>query len=199
MGLDAATASGGAGGRSRPAASRPASRPSSRPAAEAIAEITLDEAFQGTTRLIDIDGKRLEVTIPKGANTGTRVRLSGKAPGGGDVHVVINQLPDPIFARKGADLERELPLTLGEALLGAQVPVGTPKGRVLLTIPAGTQTGRTFRLTGQGMPRFRASGSGDLKVRIRVVLPTDLTDEARDAARRFTELADQPDPRKRES
>jgi curved DNA-binding protein len=168
-----------------------------RPAAEAIAEITLDEAYRGTTRLIDIDGKRLEVTIPKGADTGSRIRLTGKAPGGGDVHVVVRQLPDPVFTRKGADLSRDLSLALGEALIGAEVPVATPKGRVLLTIPPGTQPGRTFRLTGQGMPKFKSSGSGDLNVRIKVVLPTDLTDAARSAAQTFIDAVDQPDPRQR--
>ena len=77
----------------------------------------------------------------------------------------------PVFTRRGADLQRELPVTLGEALLGAEVPVRTLKGRVLLRIPAETQNGRTFRLTGQGLPRFQAEGLGDLLVRIRVVLP----------------------------
>ena len=164
-----------------PAAHRPAAarRPDARPSAEAIAEITLDEAYHGTTRLVEVDGKRLEVTIPKGADTGTRIRLTGKAPGGGDLYVVVRQRRDPDFTRRGADLERELPLTLGEALLGAEVPVRTLKGRVLLTIPAGTQTGRTFRLTGQGMPRFKADGHGDLYVKARVVLPTDLSEDAR--------------------
>ena len=171
----------------------------SRPAAEAIAEITLDEAYAGTTRRIDIDGKRLEITIPPGADTGTRIRLAGKAPGGGDLHVVVKQLPDPAFTRRGADLERDLPLTLGEALLGAEVPVRTPKGRVLLTIPAGTQTGRTFRLTGRGMPRVKGDGHGDVLVRTRVLLPTDLSDAARDAARVFIDLTDQPDPRTNET
>jgi curved DNA-binding protein len=114
--------------------STPAPRP--RPAAEAVAEIDLDEAYHGTTRLIDVEGKRLEVKIPPGADTGTRIRLTGKAPGGGDLHVVVKQSTDPVFTRKGADLERELPITLAEALLGAEVPVRSPKGRVLLTIPA---------------------------------------------------------------
>jgi curved DNA-binding protein len=169
------------------------------PAAEAIADITLDEAFHGTTRVVEIEGKRLEVSIPKGASTGTRIRLSGKAPGGGDVHVVVQQTPDPVFRRTGADLERDLPLTVGEALLGAQVPVQSPRGRVLLTIPAGTQTGRTFRLTGRGMPKFKATGFGDLLVRTRIVIPTDLSDEARDATRHAVDLIDQPDPRTRET
>jgi curved DNA-binding protein len=167
--------------------------------AEATAEITIDEAFRGTTRLVEVDGKRLEVTIPRGADTGTRIRLSGKAPGGGDLYVVVRQRPDPVFTRRGADLERDLPLTLEEALLGVEVKVRTPKGHVVLTIPAGTQPGRTFRLTGQGMPRFRAEGHGDLYVKARVVLPTGLSEEAREAARRFFELAHQPDPRPREN
>ena len=170
-----------------------------RPSAEAVAEITLDEAYNGTTRLVEVDGKRLEVTIPKGADSGSRIRLTGKAPGGGDLHVVVRQLPDRTFTRRGADLERELPLSLREALLGADVHVRTPKGRVLLTIPAGTQPGKTFRLTGQGMPRFRADGNGDLYVKARVVLPADLTPEARTAADRFLELTHQPDPRARET
>jgi curved DNA-binding protein len=164
-----------------------------------VAEITLDEAYHGTTRRIDVDGKRLEVTIPKGADTGSRIRLTGKAPGGGDIHVVVRQRPDPTFTRRGADLEREVPLTLGEALLGGEVPVRTPKGTVLLKIPAGTQPGRVFRLSGRGMPRFRTTGHGDLLARVRVILPTGLSDEARDAAARFIDLADQPDPRTRET
>ena len=99
------------------------------------------------------------------------------------------------FTRRGADLERDLPLTLEEALLGAEVPIETLKGRVLLTIPAGTQPGRTFRLSGQGMPRFKGDGFGDLYVKSRLILPTDLSDEARSAAKTFLFLADQPDPR----
>jgi curved DNA-binding protein len=180
-------------GRGRAPASQ--ARHAPLPRHEAHAEITLDEAFRGTTRLVDVEGKRLEITIPPGADTGTRIRLTGKAPGGGDLHVVVRQRPDPTFTRKGADLERELPITLQEALLGAEVPVRSPKGTVLLRIPPGTQSGRQFRLRGRGMPKFRAEGHGDLYVRARVVLPTDLTDEAKEAARRFLDIVDQPDPR----
>jgi curved DNA-binding protein len=195
FGADAATARGRgfAGTRTTAATAR---RPAT---AEATAEITLDEAYHGTSRLVDVDGKRLEVTIPRGADTGTRIRLTGKAPGGGDLHVVVRQRPDQTFTRRGADLERELPLTLEEALLGAQVNVRTPKGRVALTIPAGTQPGRVFRLTGQGMPRFRAEGYGDLYAKAKVILPTNLSEPAREAARNFFKLANQPDPPARES
>jgi curved DNA-binding protein len=181
---------GGRTGRPRAPHTRP--QP---PLAEATAELDLEEAFRGTTRLVEIGGKRLEVTIPPGVDTGSRVRLTGKGPDGGDLVVVVRMRPHPVFVRRGADLDRELPLTLEEALLGGEVPVGTLKGRVVLTIPAGTQNGRTFRLTGQGMPRFKADGSGDLYVRTRVVLPATLSDEARKAARRFLDLVDQPNPR----
>jgi curved DNA-binding protein len=185
---------GSAGASGTPGVSGARGQPP-KPAAEARAEISLVEAYQGTSRVVEVEGKRLEITIPPGADSGTRIRLTGKAPGGGDLFVVVRQLPDARFTRRGADLERELPLTLEEALLGAEVRVETLKGSVLLKIPAGTQNGRTFRLTGQGMPRFRATGHGDLYVKARVILPTDLSEAARAAAGRLFELANQPDPR----
>ena len=162
---------------------------------EAPTELSLEESFHGTTRIVEVEGKRYEVTLPRGVDTGSRVRLSGKGPDGRDVVVVVTLKPHPVFTRRGADLERELPITLEEGLLGAEVPVSTLKGRLLLTVPPGTQTGKTFRLTGQGMPKLKGDGSGDLYVKVRVVIPTNLTDDARKAARRFLDLAHQPDPR----
>ncbi|MFN8619699.1 MAG: J domain-containing protein [Chloroflexota bacterium] len=140
--------------------------------------------------------KRLEVTVPKGMDTGQRIRLSGKAPGGGDLTLVAKVRPHPIFTRSGADVARELPIALGEALLGAEIPVGTLAGRtLLLTIPAGTQNGRQFRLRGHGLPRFKAEGHGDLLVRARVVLPAALDDEGRRLAQQLIDHIDQPNPR----
>lgn len=162
---------------------------------EASAELSLEEAFHGTARIVEVEGKRLEVTIPRGVDTGSRIKLSGKGGGGRDLVVVTRVRPHPVFTRRGPDLEREIPITLREALLGGEVHVATLKGRVLLSVPPATQTGRTFRLTGQGMPRFNATGSGDLYIRVRVVLPASLDDEARAAATRFLDLVDQPDPR----
>jgi curved DNA-binding protein len=177
---------GGAAGR--PAAARPAP-------IEVTAELTLEEAFHGTSRIVELEGRRLEVTIPRGAGTGSRIRLTGKGPGGRDLIVVTKVKPHRIFTRKGDDLERELPVTLREALVGGEVPVGTLKGRVLLTVPPGTQNGRVFRLKGQGMPRFKGDGSGDLYVRVRVVLPTDLDEKAAAEARTLLDKIAQPDPR----
>jgi curved DNA-binding protein len=173
------------------------------PSVEAEVELTLEEAFHGTKRLVQVDGKRLEVTVPRGVETGSRIRLKGR--GGGDpnhpadLYLVTRVKPHPVYTRIGADLTREIPVTLGEALLGGEVTVRTLKGRVRLTVPAGTQPGRTFRLKEQGMPRLKTKGgqppTGDLLVRIRVVLPIELSDEAKAAARHLVELVDQPDPR----
>jgi curved DNA-binding protein len=162
---------------------------------EATAELSLEEAFHGTSRIVEVGGKRLEVTIPRGVDTGSRVRLTGKGPDGRDLVVVTRLRPHPVFKRHGADLEREVPISLAEALLGGEIRVGTLKGQVLLKVPPGTQGGRRFRLTGQGMPRLRGEGGGDLYVIARLVLPTNLDDEAVAAARRFLDLAKQPNPR----
>jgi DnaJ-class molecular chaperone len=162
---------------------------------EATAELTLEEAFHGTSRIVEVDGRRLEVTIPRGVDTGSRIRLSGKGPDGRDLVVITRIRPHRTFTRTGADLEREVPISLEEALLGGEIHVGTLKGRVLLKLPEGTQNGRKFRLKGQGMPLLKGDGAGDLYVRVRIVLPTGLSDEAKAAAKRFLELADQPDPR----
>ena len=189
----AGAGSGGARSRVNPGgATRAAPR---RAPIEVTAELALEEAFHGTSRIVDIEGKRLEVTIPRGAATGSRIRLTGKAPGGGDLIVVTKLKPHRVFTRRGDDLEREVPVTLREALLGGEIPVQTLKGRVLLKVPEATQNGRTFRLKGQGMPRFKRDGTGDLFVRVRVVLPTNLSDEAKAAAAQFLDLAEQPDPR----
>jgi curved DNA-binding protein len=162
---------------------------------EVTAELALEESFHGTSRIVDIEGRRLEVTIPRGVGTGNRIRLTGKGPGGADLVVATKVRPHRTFTRRGDDLEREVPVTLREALLGGEIPVGTLKGRVLLKIPPGTQNGRTFRLKGQGMPKFKGDGTGDLYVRARIVLPSDLSDEAKAAATRLFDLVDQPDPR----
>ena len=186
----------GATSGAQPVGSSPRRKPAARPVAlEAPAELTLEEAFHGAQRLLEVDGKRFEVQIPRGVDTGSRIKLSGTGPKGRDVVVTVTIAPHATYTRRGADLERELPVTLREALLGAEVPVTTLKGRILLTIPAGTQAGRTFRLTGQGMPRMKDGGAGDLYVKVRVVLPAALDDDERNAATAFLDLVDQPDPR----
>lgn len=155
---------------------------------EAEAEVTLDEVMTGTKRLLDIDGRRLEVDIPAGVSDGQKIRFSEVASGA-DAYVKVRVLPHSEFTREGDNLRRDLPLTLREALLGSEVAVRTLTGRLMLRIPPETQNGRVFRLRGQGLPRFRKEGRGDLLATVKVVLPTGLSPEARQAAERFLDLA----------
>jgi len=187
---------GGTGSRARGSGGR-AGRP---PAVEAALEVSLEDAFSGATRRVEIEGRRLEVTIPAGVESGSRIRLRGQGGGSGesarDLVLVTAVRPHPVFTRDGTTLTRELPVTLEEALLGAEVPLTTLGGkRLLLTIPAGTQPGRTIRLAGQGMPRLRKDERGDLLVRVKVVLP-QLDELGRAAARTFLDAVSQPDPRR---
>jgi len=174
-------------------------RATSRAAVETAVEVGLEEAFAGGTRLVEIDGRRLEVTVPAGVESGSRIRLRGQGGGQGDAArdlvLVVTVRPHPVYAREGANLVRELPVTLREAILGAEVPLATLDGkRLLLTIPAGTQPGRTIRLAGKGMPRLRGGERGDILVRVRVVLPA-LDEDGRRAAAAFLDTVRQPDPR----
>jgi curved DNA-binding protein len=174
---------GGLGGNGRVAAAPPQTQ-----RLEAEADVTLDEVMTGTKRLLDIDGKRLEVNIPAGVSDGQKIRFS-KVTSGADAYVKVKVKPHPDFIRDGDDLRRELPVTLREALLGSEVALRTLTGRLMLRIPPETQNGRVFRLRGQGLPHFRKEGRGDLFATVKVVLPTHLSDEAKQAAETFLDLA----------
>jgi curved DNA-binding protein len=150
-------------------------------------EISLQEAYQGTSRILQKDGQRLEIKIPVGAKTGTRVRMSGEGaagPGGGpagDLYLRLSVLPDPRFERKDDDLHVTIPVDLYTMVLGGEVHVPTMTGDVVLSIPVDTQSGRTFRLRGKGMPRLRHPEQyGDLYARVEVQLPTQLTPRQRE-------------------
>lgn len=144
-------------------------------------EISLSEAFHGATRLLAKDGRRLEVKIPAGAKTGTRVRMRGEGAAGGDLYLKVKVAPDPRFERKGDDLHLTVPVDLYTAVLGGEVPVNTLSGQVRLKIPAGSQNGQVFRLRGKGMPKLRQPGEhGDLYARLEVRLPTRLTAKQRE-------------------
>lgn len=167
-------------------AGRPQTRASVRPRTyEQPIAISLAEAFHGTTRTIQIENRRVEVKIPPGAKTGTRVRVAGVVPAGssqnGDLHLVIEVSPDARFERKGDDLYSEAAADLYTAILGGQTSVTTLAGNVVLTIPAGTQPGQTFRLAGKGMPKLRNPKEyGNLFVRLKVQLPRNLTPQQRE-------------------
>jgi curved DNA-binding protein len=148
-------------------------------------QITLEEAFRGAERTVALDGRRLQMKIPAGAKTGTKVRMSGAGPAGPggqpvDIFLVIDVLPDPRFERKGDDLHTEATVDLYTAVLGGEARVPTLDGTVVLTILPGTQPGQSFRLSGRGMPRLRVQNQrGDLFARIKVQLPKNLSSEQR--------------------
>ena len=129
--------------------------------------------------------RRIEVSIPAGVRDGTRVRVRGKgAPGvsggaAGDLFLRVSVISHPRFERRGDDLHIKLDVPVADAALGGEVRVPSLKGRTLaLTIPAGTEGGRVFRLAGQGMPRG-GGGFGDLHAHVRLQLPEQLNDEQR--------------------
>jgi curved DNA-binding protein len=169
------------------------------PEARATAEVTLAEVARGAERMVSLDGRRLQVAIPAGVNDGAKIRLRGavKPPDGGpagDVVITVRVKSDPRFERRGADLITELPLTLAEAMLGAEVPVPVPSGSVKLRVRPNTQDGQEIRVPGRGLPKRGGSGKGDLVVRTRVVLPT-LDDKGRDELAKVLGKHPQADPR----
>ncbi|OGO15713.1 MAG: hypothetical protein A2Y93_12895 [Chloroflexi bacterium RBG_13_68_17] len=147
--------------------------------------ITLAEAYNGTTRTIRYNGRKLEVKIPAGSHTGTRVRIPAGGHSGessaGDLYLVVEVEPDARYEQRGEDLYTDVGVDLYTAVLGGEVTVPTPGGSVVLTIPAGSQPGQTFRLTGRGMPRLRqAAQHGDLYARLKVSLPQSLSAKERE-------------------
>ena len=186
-------------------------------------EVTLEEAFSGTSRLLSLQDeeacatchgsghiqnalcstcqgrgsvgktKRIEVKIPAGVKSGSRVRIAGKGGEGhggvkGDLYLVVSVKAHKLFERRGDDLLVNIDIPLTTAVLGGEVSVPTLKGKLALKIPAETQNGRVFRLTGQGMPGLGKDSSGDLKAKANIVLPEKLTDEEKELFRKLGEL-----------
>ncbi len=149
---------------------------------EVIAEITLEDAYFGTSRTVQIGSRRLDVAIPPGARDGTRVRLRGQGEPGyaggqsGDLDVIVNVLDHPLLRREGNDLHVDLKVPLYVAVLGGTVDVPTLDGQVSLKIQPGTQSGQAIRLRGKGMPHLRQKTVfGDLYAHVLVQVPTDLS------------------------
>lgn len=136
----------------------------------------------------------LAVKIPAGVDNGTRVRLTGEGEPGeqggppGDLYVVIHVREHPIFVREDSEVLCEVPISFAQAALGAQIEVPTLDGKVKMKVPAGTQTGKMFRLRGKGIPHLHGGGRGDQHVRVVLETPTELSDEQRQLLERFAEL-----------
>lgn len=148
------------------------------PASEVTVTVSLEEAFRGAARTLQSeDGTRFEVNIPRGVKTGSKVRMKG-AGGRGDIVLAVEVVPHPQFQREEDDLRVKVAVDLYTALLGGEVQIPTLERGVMLTIPANTQNGRSFRLRGLGMPNLRQPEQrGDLYAIVDVVLPANLTTE----------------------
>lgn len=146
--------------------------------------------------------KRVEVKIPKGVYEGAKVRVAGQGSPGlgggppGDLLLHIRMQPNRMFERKDDDLYVDLPVTFAEAALGAEVQVPTITGKVTATLPPGTQSGQSLRLTGLGMPHLRGGGSGNLYARIKVAVPRNLSDQERELIRQLSGIRSE-NPRER--
>lgn len=156
---------------------------------EATLEVSLASAYAGEDTTISIDGRRIEVTLPRGTRDGQKLRLRGQAPGGADLILVIRVRPDPTFTLEGDNVRVRVEVPDHKAVLGGSVRVPTLDGAVEMTIPAGTQAGRVLRLRGQGWPR-RDGARGDELAEIRVTVPDRPSDEQRELYQRLADLAD---------
>ncbi len=151
---------------------------------QADVEITLEEAFQGAKKIIEIDGKKLRLQFKPGISDGKAVKLQGKGGKGvnggpdGDFYIRIHVQPHARFERREDDLHMVLPLQVQDAITGLHEEIDTLGGSVKLRIPAETGNGKVFRLKGQGMPNYDAPATlGDLYVTVSLALPEDLTAE----------------------
>ncbi|GIK96837.1 MAG: molecular chaperone DnaJ [Alphaproteobacteria bacterium] len=148
----------------------------------------VEAALGAKKRLMLTDGKTLDITIPPGTEDGQTLRLKGQGLPGmggppGDAFIEVKVEPHPFFTREGNDIHLELPVTLPEAVLGASVTVPTIDGKVSLKIPPGSNTGRTLRLRGKGVPKGGARG--DQYVKLKVVLPDTPDAELTEFAERW--------------
>ena len=152
---------------------------------EAELELSLKEAHHGGRRTLQMQGAEpIEVNIPAGMRDGSIIRLAGQGGSGangsepGDLYLHIRLLPHPVFTLKGDDLELELSIAPWEAVLGGSVEVPTIDGKVELKVPAGAKAGQRLRLRGQGLNK-RKGGRGDEFVRLKVVVPKEVSAEER--------------------
>lgn len=138
--------------------------------------------------------KKIHISIPAGIDEGQQIRVAGKGEAGknggpaGDLFVVIKVRPHDFFVREGDHIFCELPLTYAQAALGDELEVPTVHGKVKVKVPAGTQTGKTFRIKGKGVPNVRGRGHGDQHIKIKVMTPNNLSEKQKELLREFNEL-----------
>lgn len=147
-------------------------------------DLTLEEAFHGTERSLELDGHPIQASIPLGVRTGTRVRLAERGEPGrnggaaGDLYLIIKVLPNATFERDGDDLHLNVPVDIFTAIAGGEIRIPALERPLTLTIPPRTNANQTFRLRGKGMPYLReANKRGDMFARVKLVLPDSLTEQ----------------------
>lgn len=181
---------GSSNGRSTPNASTRGTgdyqappRSTARRDVERSASITLQEAYEGASRFVDSNGRRLKAEIPRGAYHGMKLKLKGEGENGGDLYLALSLEDDSVFTREGDHLHCDVRVDALTAMLGGTVEVQTMTRPVRLIIPAGTQSGQKFRLPNKGMPLlWNDTQFGDLYAHILLTVPTQLTDAQRQAA-----------------
>jgi curved DNA-binding protein len=147
-------------------------------------EISLEEGIKGTRKRIRTpSGKSVEVNVPAGVHEGTKLRVAGEGGNGtgrpNDLVLAIKFKAHNFYTVEGEDLLCEVPLTPTEAVLGAKIEVPTLEGRVFVTIPPGSSTGRTLRLAGRGLARAKGGGRGDQRIKVRIEVPATLSEQER--------------------
>jgi curved DNA-binding protein len=162
-------------------------------------DLTLEEAFHGAERLMEIDGHRIKAGIPVGVRTGSRVRLAGQGEQGsnrgpaGDLYLIVHVLPNEFFESEGDNLHMEVPVDIFTAVAGGEIRIPTMERPLILKIPPRTNSGRSFRLRGKGMPHLGDSKTrGDLFAQVRLVLPDPLTDREVNSIRELASARQNP-------
>lgn len=139
--------------------------------------------------------KKIHISIPAGIDDGQQIRVAGQGEPGinggpaGDLYVIIQIKSHEFYQREGDHIFCEMPLTFTQAALGDEIEVPTVHGKVKLKVPAGTQTGKTFRLKGKGVPNVRGYGHGDQHIKIRIITPTNLSERQKELLREFNEIS----------
>jgi curved DNA-binding protein len=162
------------------------------PDIQASAQITLEEAYNGTARLLDLNGRKLRVKIKPGVEDGQTLRIKNQGtndPNKGDLFIKIEVAPNPVFTRKGNDLYVDVSVDLYTAILGGKAKVQTLGGGVSINIPKGTDAGKVLRLKGLGMPLYNnPTEKGDLYAKIQLTVPKNLTKEEESLFKKLAEL-----------
>lgn len=158
-------------------------------------QITLHEAYEGTSRLIQLENEKLRITTKPGAYDGQLLKIKGKGGKGstaeyhGDLFVRIRVIPDQLFQRRGNDLYKQEKIDLYTAVLGGDAVIETMSGKIKIKILPGTQNGKQVRIKGKGMPVYGTSGFGDLYIVLDIKIPEQLNNEQRDLYEKLKKIS----------